>query len=136
MSEITPNQWTILESLKDGAVWARSYQPVKPLLKDLIERKLVDRCRPYLGRGHNMVRLSPEGCELLEIDAAAIPAFRDTPLNACTAKRSRDKRSNAGVGRHSNQEPIRVECRDPCPRCGVRGDLGCGHSKAPLSMGL
>jgi hypothetical protein len=22
--------------------------------------------------------------------------------------------------------------RDPCPRCGVRGDIGCGHSKGAL----
>lgn len=26
--------------------------------------------------------------------------------------------------------------RDPCPRCGVRGDIGCGHSRAPLGMVL
>jgi len=25
--------------------------------------------------------------------------------------------------------------RDPCPKCGVRQDIGCGHSGAPLSMG-
>lgn len=24
--------------------------------------------------------------------------------------------------------------RDPCPRCGVRSDLGCGHSQAPLGL--
>jgi hypothetical protein len=26
--------------------------------------------------------------------------------------------------------------RDPCPRCGVRGDIPCGHSRAPLGMRL
>lgn len=26
--------------------------------------------------------------------------------------------------------------RDPCPRCGVRRDIGCGHSLAPLGMVL
>lgn len=30
---------------------------------------------------------------------------------------------------------LRVD-RDPCPRCGVRGDVVCGHSKAPLGMVL
>ena len=25
--------------------------------------------------------------------------------------------------------------RDPCPRCGCRGDVDCGHSRAPLGMG-
>lgn len=25
--------------------------------------------------------------------------------------------------------------RDRCPRCGIRADIGCGHSLAPLSMG-
>jgi len=26
--------------------------------------------------------------------------------------------------------------RDPCPRCGVRGDFGCGHSKVRLGTVL
>lgn len=26
--------------------------------------------------------------------------------------------------------------RDPCPRCGVRHDVGCNHSRAPLGMVL
>jgi len=26
--------------------------------------------------------------------------------------------------------------RDPCPRCGVRRDIGCGHSLAPLGTVL
>jgi hypothetical protein len=26
--------------------------------------------------------------------------------------------------------------RDPCPRCGARGDIDCGHSHAPLRMVL
>lgn len=31
------------------------------------------------------------------------------------------------------QEPMRVD-RDPCPRCGVRADIGCRHgSSGPLS---
>ena len=25
--------------------------------------------------------------------------------------------------------------RDPCPRCAVRRDVGCHHSRAPLGMG-
>lgn len=25
--------------------------------------------------------------------------------------------------------------RDPCPRCGIRSDIGCQHVRAPLSMG-
>lgn len=84
MSDLSPNQWTILESLKLGAAWTRSLQPVKPLLIDLIERGLVERCKPYLGRGNNMVRLTASGCALLEIDTASVPAFRDKPLKICT----------------------------------------------------
>jgi hypothetical protein len=26
--------------------------------------------------------------------------------------------------------------RDPCPRCGVRHDIGCHHSRAPIGMVL
>jgi hypothetical protein len=44
MSRLTPNQWTILESLKDGPRWKRSYQTVKPLLDDLIEQALIEPC--------------------------------------------------------------------------------------------
>lgn len=55
---LTPNQWTILESLKDGPRWTRSFQAVKPLLDDLIDKGLVERCRPHLGAGRNMVRLA------------------------------------------------------------------------------
>jgi hypothetical protein len=32
--------------------------------------------------------------------------------------------------------PLPIEPRDPCPRCGVRQDIGCGHSQAPLGMVL
>jgi hypothetical protein len=31
--------------------------------------------------------------------------------------------------------PPRIAPRDPCPRCGVRADYGCRHSRAPLGMG-
>jgi hypothetical protein len=31
--------------------------------------------------------------------------------------------------------PPRIE-RDPCPRCGVRRDIGCNHTRAPLGMVL
>lgn len=65
MSALTPNQWTILEALQKGPRWARSFQYVKPLLADLIERDLVERCRPHLGRAKNMVRLTDAGTALL-----------------------------------------------------------------------
>lgn len=97
MIDLTPNQWTLLESLKDGAVWTRSFQPVKPLLDDLIKRQLVDRCRPMLGRGRNMVRLSPEGCALLELDPARVPQFRDGELKLCKPARARNSNRTAAA---------------------------------------
>lgn len=33
-----------------------------------------------------------------------------------------------------NNLPPRID-REPCPRCGVRADIGCDHRRAPLSMG-
>jgi hypothetical protein len=77
MSDITPNQWTILESLQDGPRWIRSFQAVKPLLNDLIQRGMVCRCKPFLGRANNMVRLTEAGCAKLEIDPLAVPEERD-----------------------------------------------------------
>lgn len=29
--------------------------------------------------------------------------------------------------------PARRVYRDPCPRCGTRGDIPCGHNHSPLS---
>lgn len=43
------------------------------------------------------------------------------------------------VKRETAPAPVEVDrprvCRDPCPRCGVRRDVGCEHSGARLSMG-
>jgi glycine cleavage system aminomethyltransferase T len=71
MKSISPNQWTILERLEKGPEWIRSFQPAKRLLDNLIERGLVERCRPFLGRGKNMVRLTEKGWTLLFADALA-----------------------------------------------------------------
>lgn len=32
--------------------------------------------------------------------------------------------------------PERVESREPCPRCNVRSDIGCKHSKAKLGWSV
>jgi DNA-binding MarR family transcriptional regulator len=210
-ADITPNQWTILEALKDGPRWIRSFQTVKPLLEKLVKRGLIERCHPHLGRGRNMVRLTVAGCDALEIDAGSVPIERckETPAppklvklgeisGAATeetrkiCERFRDalaagKTSNEAVGelaalndvqrpaiwkrlraggviapyaqqqsggkgrpigggeygyterrrgrslaeaaRHEPRQDQFVD-RDPCPRCGVRGDLGCRHNRA------
>jgi hypothetical protein len=62
---ITPNQWTILEMLRKRPCWARSFQWVKPLLADLINKGLAERCRPPLGRARNMVKLTESGVALM-----------------------------------------------------------------------
>lgn len=119
--DLTPNQWTILESLKLGAVWTRSFQPVKPLLVDLIERRLVDRCRPILGRGHNMVRLSPEGCALLDISFASVPAFRDAALKVC-APIARAPKSN----RTAEAKSLLADVKEWCLKTGT-AETAIGH---------
>jgi predicted ArsR family transcriptional regulator len=68
---ISPNQWTILEALEDGPAWIRSFQPAKRLLDDLIDKGFVERCRPFLGRAKNMVRLTEQGKTLLFADQLA-----------------------------------------------------------------
>lgn len=65
MSGLTPNQWTILEALADGPRWARSFQYVKPLVADLIDKGFVERCRPPLGAARNKLRLTPAGVAML-----------------------------------------------------------------------
>lgn len=47
-------------------------------------------------------------------------------------------RAAAGVSRHKTLDryavlPPKIS-RDPCPRCGVRGDIPCGHSRNRLGM--
>jgi hypothetical protein len=217
VSELTPNQWTILEALEKGPVWIRSFQTVKPLLDDLIERGLIERCRPHLGRARNMVRLTFDGCIALEIQPSSVPAEREKPKpnskaftpklgavhadarplarETCEAfvkaigsgrtsgeavaelaarydvqrpaiwKRLREggviapyaPRQNGGKGRplgggeagyaaqrrerslayheaRPEPRPEQFVDRDPCPRCGVRRDFGCTHSRAPIGM--
>jgi DNA-binding MarR family transcriptional regulator len=72
MSAISPNQWTILESLKDVPRWKRSFQTVKPLLDKLVDQGLIEPCRPHLGRGTNMVRLTTRGGALLGIEVEPV----------------------------------------------------------------
>lgn len=48
-------------------------------------------------------------------------------------KRGRYVRQDSGLSRHSDL-PLPVNDREPCPRCGVRRDIGCRHSTAPLGM--
>lgn len=217
MSNITPNQWTILERLEKGPEWIRSFQPAKPLLNKLIDQGLVERCRPHLGRANNMVRLTAAGCAELDIDASDVPAKRErakpkqkpkaafgaikegitsatrsvceTFVRAIAAGEPQNdvvreladregvqrpaiwrrlrtggvlpeygRRKANGQGRpagggnpgysarrrqlaiqaaESQRPDLRPELlvdRDPCPRCGARGDFGCGHSQAPLRM--
>lgn len=218
---ISPNQWTILEALKDGPRWSRTFQTVKPLYEDLVARGMIERCRPHLGRGKNMLRLTEAGCVALEIDPANVPAKRDEPkpnskaytppvlgaIQAGVTSRCRliceafvrgisagelsrtivselaarfdvqrpaiwkalrvggvlapyAPRQDGGAGRplgggepgyteHRRERSVEVAIarrpefppeqfvdRDPCPRCGVRGDIGCSHSRAPIGMML
>lgn len=206
---ITPNQFTILESLKDGPRWARSFQIAKPLVNDLVAKGLLERCRPHLGRDKNMIRLTAAGCAALEIDPESVPTKREAaPLklaktvalgeikvgvsdrvrSICLSFKAavgagtnpreivRDlaakfdvqrpqiwrtlrqggvlpeyaPRKDGGKGRPhgggvpgytANRRARSMEiaeakaiplapqvCRDPCHRCGVRGDFGCAHS--------
>lgn len=46
----------------------------------------------------------------------------------------RNRRPFSEINKEREAQP-RVD-RDPCPRCGVRRDVGCGHSQAPLGMVL
>ncbi len=76
---VSPNQFTILESLIGGPRWKRSFATVARLLEDLLAQGLVEPCRPHMGRGRNMVRLTAAGCALLEIDMASVPLERARP---------------------------------------------------------
>jgi hypothetical protein len=42
----------------------------------------------------------------------------------------------AGLSADRRVPPTEPVDRDPCPRCGVRGDIGCGHSRVRLGMVL
>lgn len=72
--KLTPNQWTILEALDQGPRWIRSFQTVKPLVDRLADAGLIERCRPHLGRGRNMIRLTKAGCDLMGLDSVPLTA--------------------------------------------------------------
>lgn len=199
--KLTPNQWTILERLEKGPEWIRSFQPAKPLLNNLIDQGLVERCRPHLGRANNMVRLTVAGCDVLGIELSGVPAKREKekpkqkPNAAFGAIKSglthatrsvcetfvraiaagepqndivRELANREGVQRPAIFRRLRTGGvltpykpgkpkgrrnarfadvqpqldlpaavdRDPCPRCGVRGDFGCAHSRLPLVVSM
>jgi hypothetical protein len=65
----------------------------------------------------------------------AVAHWRDRPDGQTTIRPPRERATR----RQADVEPevddaTRVN-RDPCPRCGVRADLGCRHSHNPISMG-
>lgn len=76
VSAITPNQWTILERMESGPCWMRSFHTVKPLVEDLVQRGLIERCRPHLGAARNMVRLTDAGCASMGIAVGSVPSIR------------------------------------------------------------
>lgn len=53
-------------------------------------------------------------------------------------ERARQRSSARAAGCTPDLDPpipeTRVD-RDPCPRCGVRADIGCAHSRSRISMG-
>lgn len=197
-AKVSPNQFTILESLIEGPRWKRSFQTVLPLVDDLIARELIEPCRPHLGRGRNMLRLTDAGCALIEIDPASVPKKRqeaapakrkaELPIGAikpdvpdrvrliCEAflravRNGTSQREAVGQialargrSRHRIWTVLRIGgvlppyqtkeqrraasvpppmpmprprppvSRDPCPRCGARGDVECGHSRRQLGV--
>lgn len=58
----------------------------------------------------------------------ALPKYNSTPKKYPYKPKSEYKT-------HVERTMERVD-RDPCPRCGVRGDIICGHSRAPLTVTL
>lgn len=55
----------ILRDLREAPAWARSYQHAKTMVQDLIDAGFVERCRPFGGRGRNMIRLTDTGEQML-----------------------------------------------------------------------
>jgi hypothetical protein len=47
-----------------------------------------------------------------------------------------EKSITAAARRRPDPEPDQFVNRDPCPRCGVRADIGCSHSKVRLGTVL
>jgi DNA-binding MarR family transcriptional regulator len=48
--------------------------------------------------------------------------------------RRRDKCAALAESRRIEPSPEQFVDRDSCPRCGVRADIGCRHSRAPIGM--
>jgi len=67
----------------------------------------------------------------------AQPHWRDTATGRAVAARPKGEKQlhrvvQTVVDDEALPEPVH---RDPCPRCGVRADIGCSHQFARLSMG-
>lgn len=76
----------------------------------------------------------PDGIKTKE-PATKVPHWRDggsknfTPPKPRETNRQRQERQHAAfIAREREIESLRVAPRDPCPKCGVRGDIGCAHN--------
>jgi hypothetical protein len=58
-----------------------------------------------------------------------IPPYRNKLANTRATRRTNLQLAQAARGM------ARVE-RDPCPRCGCRGDYPCGHDRTPLRVSI
>jgi len=104
------------------------HQPSAYIARDcakLIEAGRAKRIDGGAGRGGKAVYA------LAEFDGEAIRA--DQILTTVALPR---RKTEGAVG---SSEHLTFVSRDPCPRCGVRGDLGCRHSlpigRAPFLVG-
>jgi hypothetical protein len=71
MSELNPIDAIILGKIYGRPIWAKSLAKVKGRLTVLVEAGYVERIAPPgnqlgAGRGRNMVRLTPNGMDLIE----------------------------------------------------------------------
>ena len=102
------------------------------LMRDSSPREIVPEPEPLVPYEVEMAKASEQLA--LAVQAAMFGRATKTPdkliwRSKSGAECSNNTGANSYLYRPDALEPLRVS-RDPCPKCAVRGDIGCKHRRA------
>jgi hypothetical protein len=120
LGERCPSNFAIM-----AAIGAGSPSAGPKVLERLVRRGLIEVQR---GNNSRVVTIVASGKRTAGIIKAPHWRERDPGIKRIV------RRNHQYLPPIHDETPLgSVVHRDPCPRCGVRGDLTCAHSKAPLT---
>jgi hypothetical protein len=98
---------------------------------------LATRLSPHPGKWLAQLGIAtrPRPTTIARIEALIAGDDVPPPPNNFQAKPHRARPPHVAAAASDDEDLPPAVFRDPCPRCGVRADIGCPHSHVRLSMG-